>query len=219
MLDFPANVHGLYSRWLYFGPWLDGCVRLSSRQSEPYPGTTGYPLLRSATFIYAHLHRIALQRDVELKSTTQVIATAVVAGHACDSLGVVEPVDDSFGGLGLGWTWLIARMMSLQSDVQTPPRTLYMYLKKCTVVGSCHAVSYVKKGETHTPVRRRGDLLPPHLDDSNNSNKHIASDQRRTFMELLIEFQDVFYFSPNDITRTNIVTMECWFAIINKHVK
>ena len=112
----------------------------------------------------------------------------MVAGSMCDGLGVVEPVDNA----------------SNSTCINTTGNPIS--LKKGTVVGSCHAVCYVKKEETGIPSGW-GSLLLPHLDDLyNNSTKDLDSEQRRMFMELLLEFQDVFSSTPNDLGRTSVTT-------------
>ena len=81
-------------------------------------------------------------------SRTELTALAVmVAGSVCDGLGVVEPVDDASDGFVVG-----RKLVDCSDDVvpvrlaNTTENTIY--LKKGTVVGSCHPVCYVKKGET-----------------------------------------------------------------------
>ena len=119
----------------------------------------------------------------------------MVAGSACDGLGVVEPVDDASAVFVVGMTLVDCSgdviSVRLANTIGNP-----IYLKKGTVVGSCHAVCYVKKGETGIPSGL-GSLLPPHLEDLyNNSYTDLDSEQ--------LEFQDVFSSSPNDLGRTSV---------------
>ena len=102
------------------------------------------PLLQSASCDVPMCHRLTLNCDFKLKSRTEVNAPAVmVAGSVYDGMGVVEPVDDTTNGFVVGRT-----LVDYSNDV-VPVRHANttrnpIYLKKGTVVGSCHAVCYVK---------------------------------------------------------------------------